>query len=139
MDKFQANRALMVVYFISAVLMVLTGLFTNDIVLFGVIIFLAGAGLVGAQSSLPALTALFYPVQGRAAGVSWMHGIGRLGAIFGAFFGAQIFALNLSLSQIFMLLGIPVLVSALALWVKGKDKSIQNNNSVSVSSVIPKN
>ena len=139
MDKFQANRALMVVYFISAVLMVLTGLFTNDIVLFGVIIFLAGAGLVGAQSSLPALTALFYPVQGRAAGVSWMHGIGRLGAIFGAFFGAQIFALNLSLSQIFMLLGIPVLVSALALWVKGKDKSIQNDNSVSVSSVIPKN
>ncbi len=120
MDRFQANRALMVVYFISAILMVVTGFFTNDLILFGVIIFLAGAGLVGAQSSLPALTALFYPVQGRAAGVSWMHGIGRLGAIFGAFFGAQIFALNLSLSQIFMLLGIPVLISAFALWVKGR-------------------
>ena len=126
MDKFQANKALMVVYFISAILMVITGLFASDIILFGVIIFLAGAGLVGAQSSLPALTALFYPVQGRAAGVSWMHGIGRMGAIVGAIFGAQIFAWNLSLSQVFMLLGVPVLISALALWVKSRDTSVVN-------------
>ena len=139
MDKFQANRALMVVYFISAILMFVTGLFTNNVVLLGLFIFLSGAGLVGAQSSLPSLTALFYPAQGRAARVSWMHGIGRLGAIFGAFFGAQIFALNLSLSNIFMLLAIPVLVSAIALWVKGRDINVSDTEQAAIANQLQKN
>lgn len=119
MDKFQPNKTLMITYFISAVLFAMTGIFSGNPVLLGLSIFMSGAGLVGAQSSLPALTALTYPVQGRATGVSWMHGIGRTGAICGALFGAQILAMQLSFSGLLLLLAVPVAVSGLALLLKG--------------------
>lgn len=121
MDRFNPNRAVMVTYFISSLLLLVTGLFGSSVYLLGGFIFLAGAGLVGAQSSLPSLAAASYPVQCRAAGVSWMHGIGRLGAITGALFGSVIFAFGLDIQGIFMLLAAPVLVSALALWAKGTE------------------
>lgn len=121
MDRFNPNRALMATYFISSILLLVTGLFGSSVYLLGGFIFLAGAGLVGAQSSLPSLAAASYPVQCRAAGVSWMHGIGRLGAITGALFGSVIFAFGLDIQGIFMLLAAPVLVSALALWAKGTE------------------
>lgn len=121
MDRLNPNRAVMVTYFISSLLLLVTGLFGSSVYLLGGFIFLAGAGLVGAQSSLPSLAAASYPVQCRAAGVSWMHGIGRLGAITGAFFGSVIFAFGLDIQGIFMLLAAPVLVSALALWAKGTE------------------
>jgi AAHS family 4-hydroxybenzoate transporter-like MFS transporter len=38
----------------------------------------AGVAINGAQSSMPALSARFYPTQCRATGVAWMSGIGRL-------------------------------------------------------------
>lgn len=124
MDKFKPNKTLMVTYFISALLFAITGLFNGNIVLLGIAIFLSGAGLVGAQSSLPALTAINYPVQGRASGVSWMHGIGRTGAICGALFGAQILALKLSFTGLLLLLALPILVSGFALWLKGRHQAM---------------
>lgn len=120
MDKFNPNRALMIAYVVSAGLLVLTGLFGSSEILLGTFIFLAGAGLVGAQSSLPSLAAVSYPVACRAMGVSWMHGIGRLGAITGALFGSVIFSLGLSISGIFIMLSVPVLIAAIALLFKGK-------------------
>ena len=38
--------------------------------------------------------AIFYPTQGRATGVSWMLGIGRFGAILGAWMGATLLGLG---------------------------------------------
>jgi AAHS family 4-hydroxybenzoate transporter-like MFS transporter len=49
-----------------------------------------------------------------------MHGLGRFGAIFGAFFGAYIFKFNLGMSGIFFVLALPILISALALYLKGR-------------------
>ena len=87
------------------------------------IVFIAlGALLAGAQSSLLPLAAMFYPSVCRAVGVSWMHGIGRVGAILGAFFGSLIFTFNLSLAAIFYVLAIPTLISCLALWLKGRNE-----------------
>lgn len=124
MDKFKPNKTLMITYFISALLFAVSGLFSGNIILFGIAIFLSGAGLVGAQSSLPALTAINYPVQGRASGVSWMHGIGRTGAICGAMFGAPILALNLSFTGLLLLLAIPIVISGVALWLKDRNKTV---------------
>lgn len=120
MDRFNANRTLVYSYFISALLFMLAAYASNNIYLLGAALFLAGGGLVGAQSSLPSLAALFYPAECRGVGVSWMHGLGRFGAIFGAFFGAYIFAFSLEMGQIFLVLSLPILISALALWMKGK-------------------
>ncbi len=124
MCKFNANRVLVVVYVVAALLLIVTGLLSDRIYLLGALIFFAGAALVGAQSSLPALAAISYPVQCRAVGVSWMHGIGRLGAIVGAFFGAVLFALDLNIHQIFIMLAAPIFISAIALFIKGRCRPI---------------
>ncbi len=63
----------------------------------GVMVFIAGSIMNGAQSSMPALAAGFYPTQGRATGVAWMLGIGRFGGILGAFSGAFLMQAQLSL------------------------------------------
>lgn len=123
MYKFNPNRTLMVVYVFAALLLIATGVLSQNIYLLGALIFLAGAALVGAQSSLPSLAAITYPVQCRAVGVSWMHGIGRLGAITGALFGALIFSLDLNIHQIFIMLAIPIFISATALFIKGRNYS----------------
>ncbi|MFI7914627.1 MFS transporter, partial [Acinetobacter baumannii] len=60
---------------------IIAGLVSSNIFLLGLTIFLIGALLAGAQSSLLPLAAMFYPAVCRAVGVSWMHGIGRIGAI----------------------------------------------------------
>jgi AAHS family 4-hydroxybenzoate transporter-like MFS transporter len=83
-------------------------------------VFIAGSIMNGAQSSMPALAAGFYPTQGRATGVAWMLGIGRFGGILGAFSGAFLMQAQLSFETIFSLLAIPAFLSAIALLVKYK-------------------
>lgn len=130
MDRFHPNKTLTIVYFTSAVLFAITGLMGSSFILLGISIFLSGAGLVGAQSSLLALTSLNYPVQGRATGTSWMHGIGRIGAIVGAMFGASILSFDLGLASLMTLLAVPILICATALFLKGRS---QNQASTSLS------
>lgn len=132
MDKFHPNKTLMTAYFVSVVLFAITGLVGSNFILLGISIFLSGAGLVGAQSSLLALTSLNYPVQGRATGTSWMHGIGRTGAILGALFGASILSFNLGLPGLMVLLAVPVLISATALLLKGRSQSQTSTANLSV-------
>ncbi|MDF0606870.1 MFS transporter [Neisseriaceae bacterium TC5R-5] len=122
MDKTNANVTLIISYGLSAVLLFFSGLVAQNALLFSVVIFLTGVLLVGAQVSLPALTAAFYPVRGRATGVSWMHGIGRFGAIFGAMVGAEMLRLNFSFNLILNILVVPSLVAAVALFIKSKLK-----------------
>lgn len=119
MDKANPNTVIKVSYLLAMVLLIVAGFVSGNIYLLGVTIFLIGALLAGAQSSLLPLSAIFYPSVCRAVGVSWMHGIGRIGAILGAFFGALIFAYNLSLGSIFFVLAIPAFISFVALWLKG--------------------
>lgn len=118
MDKVNPTSVVKYAYFFAIILFIVAGLVYYNVLLLGIAIFLVGALLVGAQSSLLPLAALYYPSVCRAVGVSWMHGIGRVGAIFGAFFGALIFAYDLSLSQIFYVLAIPTFISFVALSLK---------------------
>jgi AAHS family 4-hydroxybenzoate transporter-like MFS transporter len=73
-----------------------------------------------AQSSMQALAAAYYPTAGRATGVAWMLGIGRFGGIAGSFLVAELASRHLSLPQVFMVVGIPGVVAALALMVKDR-------------------
>ena len=136
MDKVNPTAVIKYSYFIAFLLFILTGFVSSNIVLFGISIFLIGALLAGAQSSLLPLSALFYPSTCRAVGVSWMHGIGRIGAILGAFFGSLIFTFDLSLSGIFYVLAIPTLISFIALTLKvmaEKSKNKQNLTSQEIA------
>ncbi len=122
MDKLNPTTVIKYSYLAAVVLFVVAGFVSGNIVMLGIVIFLIGALLAGAQSSLLPLAAIFYPSVCRAVGVSWMHGIGRIGAILGAFFGSLIFTFNLSLAAIFYVLAIPTLISCLALWLKGRNE-----------------
>ncbi|MGL4858522.1 MAG: MFS transporter [Enterobacteriaceae bacterium] len=121
MDKTHANRTLMFSYILAGLLMFLTGItYGNSLILFALCLFLTGALVGGAQSSITALTTGCYPPQMRATGVSWMHGTGRIGAIVGAFLGAPLLLLEFHI--IFTILSAAVFVCALALWLRRRQK-----------------
>lgn len=126
MDKTNPTNVIKYSYLLAFLLFLLTGFVSSNILLFGISIFLIGALLAGAQSSLLPLSAMFYPSTCRAVGVSWMHGIGRVGAILGAFFGSLIFTFELSLSGIFYVLAIPTLISFIALSLKVMGEKSKN-------------
>lgn len=130
MDKTNPTNVIKYSYFLAFLLFLLTGFVSSNIFLFGISVFLIGALLAGAQSSLLPLSAMFYPSTCRAVGVSWMHGIGRVGAILGAFFGSLIFTFELSLSGIFYVLAIPTLISFIALSLKVYSEKSKNRQTV---------
>ncbi|MTH45481.1 MFS transporter [Intestinirhabdus alba] len=118
MDKMDPNKVVAVGWLLTGLFVCLVGFSTSSLVLMGVMVFIAGTIMNGAQSSMPALAAGFYPTQGRATGVAWMLGLGRFGGILGAFSGAFLMQAQLAFETIFTLLAIPAFVSALALMVK---------------------
>lgn len=118
MDKFNASKVVAVGWLLTGLFVCLVGFSTHSLLLMGVMVFIAGSIMNGAQSSMPALAAGFYPTQGRATGVAWMLGIGRFGGIFGAFSGVFLMQAQLAFQTIFTLLAIPALLSAAALLVK---------------------
>src|SRR4051794_2954353 len=118
MDRFNANITIAVCYALTAIFIYIVGQVGGDVGLLMLIVFVSGTLMNTAQSSMPALAAAFYPTQGRATGVSWMLGIGRLGGIVGSFLIAELARWNLSFGQIFAVVAVPGLVAAAALLVK---------------------
>ncbi len=118
MDKINPNKVVAVGWLLTGVFVCLVGFSTSSLALMGVMVFIAGSIMNGAQSSMPALAAGFYPTQGRATGVAWMLGIGRFGGILGTFSGAFLMQAQLSFETIFTLLAIPAFLSAIALLIK---------------------
>jgi len=118
MDRMSAHKAIAITYVLTGIFVYAIGRGTGDAVLLGGLMFIAGLCMNGAQSSMPALAAGFYPTQGRATGVAWMLGIGRLGGILGATIGGQLLQFGWSLSAIFSLLALPAFVAAAALLFK---------------------
>lgn len=118
MDRFNANRVVMFGYLLTAVFIYLIGQAAGSVGLLVVVVFLGGAIMNTSQTSMPALSAVFYPTSGRATGVAWMMAVGRIGAVCGPFLVAELQRRQLGFDQIFMVLAIPAFVSAAALLVK---------------------
>ncbi|MGL5969440.1 MAG: MFS transporter [Kluyvera sp.] len=137
MDKINPNKVVAVGYLLTGIFVCLVGFSTDSLVLMGVMVFIAGTIMNGAQSSMPALAAGFYPTQGRATGVAWMLGLGRFGGILGAFSGAFLMQAELSFKTIFALLAIPALLSALALMIKYAASKRQPKTTDAVPVVLP--
>ena len=119
MDRFNPNKVIAFTYALTGVLIYAVGHGAGgDQFVLGLLIFLAGTAMNGAQSSMPTLAASFYPTQGRATGVAWMLGIGRFGGIAGALLGAELLRMHLGFDAIFTLLTVPAFIAAGALAVK---------------------
>ena len=119
MDRINPHRALGLIYAIGGLFTMAMGYAAASFALLCLLAFVSGACLNGANTGMNALSARYYPTQARATGSSWMHGVGRMGAILSAFAGAEMMALNLSFESVFLILGIPAAFTVVGLVVKG--------------------
>jgi MFS transporter, AAHS family, 4-hydroxybenzoate transporter len=128
MGRVNATRVVSSAYFLTAVLLVVLARSTERYGSLLIVTFLAGLAMNGAQTSMPVLAAAFYPTYGRASGVAWMLGVGRIGGIAGAFGGGLLLQAGLSLKEIVSGLTLVAALAALALLCK--DVSSRSQSSV---------
>jgi AAHS family 4-hydroxybenzoate transporter-like MFS transporter len=71
-------------------------------------IFVSGFFNIGTQITLAALAATLYPTDIRSTGVSWAHGVARIGSIISVMFAGTMLALHWSLQTMYFLVSIPM-------------------------------
>jgi AAHS family 4-hydroxybenzoate transporter-like MFS transporter len=83
-----------------------------------VVVFVAGLCVIGGQSAINALSAVFYPTSQRATGVGAGLGVGRVGAIIGPSLASVFIGYGWSLPDIFLAAAVPplVLVACMLAW-----------------------
>jgi AAHS family 4-hydroxybenzoate transporter-like MFS transporter len=119
MDKFNPHKVIGTFYLLAGVFAYFVGQSLGKVTVLATLVLLAGMCINGAQSAMPSLAARFYPTQGRATGVSWMLGIGRFGAILGAWIGATLLGLGWNFEQVLTALVVPAAVASVAVVIKG--------------------
>lgn len=119
MDRIDPHKVVGAFYLMAGVFAYCVGQSLGEMALLATLVLLAGMCINGAQSAMPSLAARFYPTQGRATGVSWMIGVGRFGAILGAWIGATLLGLGWSFEQVLTALVVPAALATLAVLVKG--------------------
>ena len=119
MDRLSPHAVIGVCYFIAAIFLWQVGVHAGDLSGLYWSVGLAGFFINASQSTISALAANFYPTQGRATGVSWMMGVGRLGGILGAVAGGTLLKVEMSFGQIFVIMAVSSLVAGAAVLAKG--------------------
>ncbi|MFW1754395.1 aromatic acid/H+ symport family MFS transporter [Acinetobacter wanghuae] len=112
-DRFHLKPVLMFLGIMGAIVMSLMGFQSNQFLLY-VLVFLAGAASIGSQMLLYSYVAQFYPLAVRSTGIGWSSAIGRMGAIVGPILIGGLLGMNLPAHFNFMAVGLPVLITAIA-------------------------
>lgn len=120
MDRFKANRVIACTYVVAAMLVMLVGRGIGHQLMLGTLIFLTGTVVTSAVTSMSALAASFYPTQGRATGVAWMLGVGRIGGVAGALVGAALMGLGWQFGAVFSLLAVPAMIAAFGVFAMAR-------------------
>ena len=118
MDRYNPNAVIATGFALTAASVFAIGHSAHELALLVTVVLVAGVVMNTAQSSLPALAAAYYPTQGRATGVAWMMGVGRLGGIAGSFLVAELARLRFGIEGIFGVVALAGVVATLALLVK---------------------
>ncbi|GLO13090.1 MFS transporter [Pseudomonas putida] len=119
MDRYNPHKVIGIFYLLAGVFAYAVGQSLGSITVLATLVLIAGMCVNGAQSAMPSLAARFYPTQGRATGVSWMLGIGRFGAILGAWSGATLLGLGWNFEQVLTALLVPAALATVGVIVKG--------------------
>jgi len=119
MDHYNPHKVIGCFYLLAGLFAYWVGQSLGQVTQLATLVLLAGMCINGAQSAMPSLAARFYPTQGRATGVSWMLGIGRFGAILGAWLGATLLGLGWSFEQVLTALVLPAAIASVAVVIKG--------------------
>ncbi|MBJ3815425.1 aromatic acid/H+ symport family MFS transporter [Shimwellia pseudoproteus] len=112
MDRYNPYWVLASSYLLGALCIVMIGLSENALWLMALAIFGTGVGVSGSQVGINALSAMLYPTQCRATGVSWANAAGRCGAIVGSLSGGLMMAMNLAFDTLFLVIAVPALIAA---------------------------
>ncbi|MFT5134077.1 MAG: AAHS family 4-hydroxybenzoate transporter-like MFS transporter, partial [Gammaproteobacteria bacterium] len=86
-------------------------IFSSSVGLAMMLIVPAGAGIVGGQFCINALSVSIYPTAARATGIGWALGIGRFGAILSPLIAAQLVAPD-TIQTYFMIGALPSFICA---------------------------
>jgi MFS transporter, AAHS family, 4-hydroxybenzoate transporter len=120
-DLAGAHRVLTVSYVAAfAVVAVFGGVASVGATAVLITIALTGFMLNGSNVNLAAVATGLYPTRARSTGVGWAMGIGRVGAIVGSLIGGVLLQSHLRLDILYALVGSPLLLAALGMWVMHK-------------------
>lgn len=120
MDRLNPFLVLMGSYLIAAICISLIGFAIHEAVWVYVTTFMAGFGLIGAQTGINVLSSTFYTTAARATGVSWALAVGRIGSIFGAMTGGWLLASLHSVSLAFIIFAVPTVIAGCAMFLNGR-------------------
>lgn len=81
------------------------------------LVFLAGAGVFGAQLAMPAIAAGLFPTAVRGAGVGWVMGIGRVASIVAPAIGGELIEARIPWPTLFLIVAAPVFVAGFAIFL----------------------
>jgi len=115
MDRWTPNKVIAGAYVGGAAFILLLasgGVQSGSLAVFTL---LAGFCMSGAQTGLNAFAPGCYPTAVRATGVSWMHGIGRFGSIFGSAIGGVLLSMGWGFTGVIAILAIPATIAALSI------------------------
>ena len=112
-DRYHLKPVLMVLGMTGAIVMSLMGFQSNQFLLY-ILVFLAGAASIGSQMLLYSYVAQYYPLAVRSTGIGWSSAIGRMGAIIGPILIGGLLGMNLPAHFNFIAVGLPVLITAIA-------------------------
>lgn len=115
MDRTSAKRVIAAAYFLGCLCLLSQGLMDFGSLALSVLIFISGMCINGAQNGLQAYSPAYYQTEIRATGVSWMHGIGRTGAILSSTLGGVIMLAVPGHSSIFLILALPACLAGLCI------------------------
>lgn len=115
-DRYGPFYPLIVGYSIGAVAVATLGFNAEQVNSAMTVSFIIGFFVIGAQLTLTALSARYYPVAIRSTGVGWSMGIGRTGSVIGPMIGGALIAYGLSWENLFIVAAIPALIVAISIY-----------------------
>ncbi|HTK36092.1 MAG TPA: MFS transporter [Caulobacteraceae bacterium] len=119
MGKIGPHLAIGLSFALAAGFVLVMGGAIHNVPLLAICVLGAGFFNSGAQTVVSALASSFYPTQARATGLGAMQGVGRFGAILGAYIGGPLLGLGWSFSNIIQVLAVPLMAAAIAMGLKG--------------------
>ena len=113
-DRYGFFIVLTPLYALAAVAIAVLGQPGLSVSLIMVAAFLSGAGVVGGQTAVNVLAAVYYPTFMRATGVGWGLGIGRIGSIVGPVIGGMLIQRQWGNQSLFLAAAVPAVAAVIA-------------------------
>jgi MFS transporter, AAHS family, 4-hydroxybenzoate transporter len=107
-DRFGFFRVLAASFTAGGVFIALIGWAGADFYPLSATIFASGFFNIGTQITLAALAATLYPTDIRSTGVSWAHGMARIGSLISVMFAGTMLALHWPLQTMYYVVSIPM-------------------------------